>query len=108
MLRYRRLALALAALIVMSLPGTAAQPPYPTAPVDDGQQYWSNYWRWHNQKYAPAYRQQVASTYASLGHYYPTTPRHQKPFAGVQPAPTAYERYWPLMLYPDTTFGYWY
>lgn len=103
-----QLTLAFVAVLIISLLGTAAPAQFPTAPVDDGQQYWRNYWRWHNQRYAPAYQQQAASTYASLGHYYPTTHSPQKPFTGLQPAPTAYERYWPLMVYPDMTFGYWY
>jgi hypothetical protein len=42
----------------------------------------------------------VTPTYSSAP-YYPTNASQQpitKPFTGYRPAPTAFERYWPLML----------
>jgi hypothetical protein len=87
--------------------GSAVWAQYPGPPVDNGQQYWQNYWRFHNRQYAPASRQSVPPQYGRVGGYYPAAAPVQKPFSNYRPEPTAFEKYWPLMVYPNSFGGYY-
>jgi hypothetical protein len=79
---------------------------YSSFPVDNGQQYWQNYWNTQRQRTAPARQSSQAAGFQRTGGYYPTRPTPQKPFSNYQPAPNAYQQYWPLMVYPNTFGGY--
>ena len=76
---------------------------YQPRPVDNGQQYWNNYWKFHNQQYRP--QQSAAASYPRVSGYNPAPA--QKPFSNYRPAPNAYQQYWPLMVYPNTFGGYY-
>jgi hypothetical protein len=86
--------------------GVPVRAQYSGFPVDNGQQYWQNYWRSQNQRPAAARPQTAPAGFQRYGGYYPTAPTPQKPFSNYQPAPNAYQQYWPLMVYPNSFGGY--
>ena len=56
----------------------------------------------------PRTSRRSAATFGNTGGYYSTNRPPQKPFADYRPAPTAYQQYWPLMVFPNNGPGYWY
>jgi hypothetical protein len=78
--------------------------------IDNGQQYWNNQRQWQNRNFVhPQDIQSRTPTFQNTGNFFPnSTARPQPPFSGAQPAPTAFQRYWPLMVYPNSGLGYWY
>jgi hypothetical protein len=69
--------------------------------VDNGQQYWNNYWKAQSQR--PMQSQYGA---ARIGSPYSAAPTPQKPFSNYRPAPNAFQNYWPLMVYPNSFGSY--